>query len=127
MIKAFLLIGLGGALGSMARHGCNQLALKYLGNDFPWGVMGINILGSLLIGIIVGLLAFETDWSQDIRAFVVVGMLGGFTTFSAFSLDAVLLWERGAFGSMLLYVAGSVLLSLVATFGGLSLVRAFAA
>ena len=127
MIKAFLLIGLGGALGSMARHGCNQLALKYLGDDFPWGVMGINILGSLLIGVMVGLLAFTTDWSQDIRAFVVVGILGGFTTFSAFSLDAVVLWERGAVGAMFLYVVGSVLLSLAATFGGLTLVRAFSA
>ncbi len=127
MIKTILLIAAGGALGSLARHGSNQLVIKYFGNDFPWGIMGINILGSLLIGVIAGLLAFSTEWSQDIRAFAVVGVLGGFTTFSAFSLDAVLLWERGAIGAMFLYVTASVVLSLAATFGGLFLVRALTA
>lgn len=123
MIKTILLVAAGGAIGSVARHLVNQLTAKTVGAEFPWGTLSVNIVGSLLIGIIVGLLAFMTQWSQDVRAFAVVGILGGFTTFSAFSLDAILLGERGAYGQMFLYVAGSVLLSLAATFGGLYLVR----
>ncbi len=123
MLKTLLLIAAGGALGSVGRYGFNQLATKLMGADFPWGTLGVNIIGSLLIGIIVGLLAFATEWSQDVKAFAVVGVLGGFTTFSAFSLDAILLWERGALMPMLAYVLASVVLSLAATFGGLALVR----
>lgn len=127
MLKTILLVALGGALGSVARHLVNQAVMKFPVSDFPWGIMGINIAGSLAIGIMAGLLAFTTDWSQDVRSFVVVGILGGFTTFSAFSLDAVLLWERGALLQMALYVGGSVLLSISGTFAGLALVRTFAA
>lgn len=123
MLKTLLLIAAGGAIGSVGRHGFNQLAAKLMGTDFPWGTMGVNIIGSLLIGLIVGLLAFATEWSQDVRAFAVVGILGGFTTFSAFSLDAILLWERGTLMPMLVYVCASVILSLAATLGGLALVR----
>lgn len=123
MLKTLLLIAAGGALGSVGRHGFNQLAAKLMGTDFPWGTMGVNIIGSLLIGVTVGLLAFATEWSQDVRAFAVVGVLGGFTTFSAFSLDAILLWERGALVPLFGYILGSLILSLAATFGGLALVR----
>jgi CrcB protein len=122
-MKTLLLIALGGALGSAIRHGVNQLCLRLLGPDFPWGTLSVNVVGSLLIGILAGYFAHIAGWSQDIRSFCVVGFLGGFTTFSAFALDGVLLWERGAFGQMIAYVTASVLLSLLATGGGLFLVR----
>lgn len=122
----FLIVGLGGALGSMLRHGAGLFALRLGMLQFPWATLIINVSGSLLIGCIVGLLAGFTTWSHEIRLFVVVGLLGGFTTFSAFSLDTVLLLERGQIVQAILYVAGSVLLSLVATFFGLFLIRAIA-
>ena len=125
LLNTTLMIAAGGALGSVARHGMNQLIARLAGTDFPWGTMSVNIIGSLAIGLITGLLAFATDWSQDIRSFAVVGFLGGFTTFSAFSLDAALLWERGSVMPMLLYTGGSVFLSIAATFGGLYLIRTF--
>jgi CrcB protein len=125
VLKTVLLVACGGAIGSVARHGFNQIALKFAGSDFPWGTLGVNVIGSLLIGIVIGLLAFMTQWSQDIRAFAVVGILGGFTTFSAFSIDALLLGERGSYGLMFLYISASVILSLLAAFGGLLLVKAF--
>ena len=123
MIKALLLIAAGGACGSVARHGFNQLAMKWLGTTFPWGTFGVNVLGSLLIGLLAGPLAYKTDWPQELRLFMVVGVLGGFTTFSAFSLDAVLLLERGALLTAGLYIAGSVVLSIAATFAGLLIFR----
>jgi CrcB protein len=123
MIKTLALIALGGAIGSAARHGMNMLALRFAGPDFPWGTIAVNIIGSLAIGIIAGTLAQLTNWSQELRLFLVVGVLGGFTTFSAFSLDSVLLWERGAYLQMALYIGGSVLISIAGTFGGLAIVR----
>lgn len=123
MIKTLLLVAAGGAIGSVGRHLFNQMSSRFIGTDFPWGTLGVNIIGSLLIGIIVGLLAFSSQWSQDIRSFVVVGILGGFTTFSAFSLDVVLLGQRGAYSEMLFYIGGSVFLSLAAAIGGLYLAR----
>lgn len=81
MMLHFLLVGLGGALGAMLRHGTNLLALRWLGPDFPYGTMAINITGSILIGIVAGLLAHVTQWTQELRLFAVVGILGGYTTF----------------------------------------------
>jgi CrcB protein len=126
MIKTLALIALGGAVGSVGRHGVNMLALRFMGPDFPWGTLAVNVIGSLMIGIIAGVLALLTEWSQELRLFLVVGILGGFTTFSAFSLDSVLLWDRGAYLQMALYVGGSVLISIAGTIGGLAAVRAFA-
>ena len=77
LLNTTLMIAAGGALGSVARHGMNQLIARLAGTDFPWGTMSVNIIGSLAIGLITGLLAFATDWSQDIRSFAVVGFLGG--------------------------------------------------
>lgn len=125
LLKMVLLVACGGALGSVARYLFNMATMKLVGPDFPWGTLGVNIIGSLAIGVIVGLLAFTTEWTQEIRAFAVVGVLGGFTTFSAFSLDAMLMGEKGAFLQMGLYVVSSVVLSLAATWGGLYLVKAF--
>lgn len=127
MFLNFLIVGIGGAIGSMLRYGAGILSLKMGFINFPWGTLTINILGSFCIGLVVGLLAHAQNWSEDIRLFAVVGILGGFTTFSAFSLDTVLLFERGQYFYAGLYVAGSVLISIAATFLGLFLIRTFAA
>lgn len=124
MTSTFLVF-LGAGIGGALRHGVNYTSLKWLGTDFPYGTMAINILGSGIMGLIVGWLAFKAGegWSQQARLFLTTGVLGGFTTFSAFSLEAVLLWERGQLGFATIYVLGSVALSLAALVGGLALVR----
>lgn len=127
MFFNFLIVGIGGAIGAMLRHGAGLLSLKLGFANFPWGTFTVNILGSLCIGIIIGLLAHVQNWSEEIRLFAVVGILGGFTTFSAFSLETVLLVERGQYLYAGLYVAGSVLIAVAATFLGLFLIRTFAA
>lgn len=117
----FLGAGIGGAL----RHGVNVASPRWLGIGFPYGTMAINILGSGLMGLVAGWFAFKAgeSASQDLRLFLATGILGGFTTFSAFSLDAVLLWERGETMLAAIYVIGSVVVSLAALIGGLALVR----
>ncbi|MCL6698677.1 fluoride efflux transporter CrcB [Sphingomonas sp. NSE70-1] len=119
----WLLVFVGGGLGAMARHGVNRAGLEMLGPGFPWWTMAVNISGSFLIGLLAGLFgAWETG--QDIRMFLITGLLGGYTTFSAFSLDALTLWERGAFQQAGVYVLGSVILSLLAAALGLMVTRA---
>ena len=119
----WLLVFVGGGLGAVARHGVNRAGLEMLGPGFPWWTMAVNISGSFLIGLLAGLFgAWETG--QDMRMFLVTGVLGGYTTFSAFSLDALTLWERGAFQQAGVYVLGSVILSLLAAALGLMVTRA---
>jgi CrcB protein len=120
-----LLVFLGAGIGGVLRHGVNLAALRWLGPSFPFGTLAINIVGSGAMGLVAGWLAFRAGegWSQHTRLFLATGVLGGFTTFSAFSLDAVLLWERGDAVAAALYVVGSVFLSLVALVAGLALVR----
>ena len=127
-MNAILLVFLGAGLGGVARHLVNITAPRLVGYGFPFGTMCINVLGSFLIGCIAGWLVFRADasWSQHARLFTVTGILGGFTTFSAFSLETALLVERGEMGLAALYVAGSVAFSLVAVFAGLALIRAVA-
>ncbi|MEN5081450.1 fluoride efflux transporter CrcB [Bosea sp. TWI1241] len=124
MVSAFTVF-LGAGLGGVLRHGVNLASLKWFGAGFPVGTMAINVAGSLLMGIVAGYLAFRAGegWTQGVRLFLATGVLGGFTTFSAFSLDAVLLWERGAALQALGYVVGSVALSLGGLVAGLALVR----
>ncbi len=93
------------------------------GCGFPYGTMIVNIVGSLLMGLLAGYFAARTGIPQHLRLFLTTGILGGFTTFSAFSLDAALLIERHAYWSAAAYMLGSVILSLVALFAGLSLFR----
>ncbi len=120
-----LLVFFGAGLGGVLRHGINLVSPRWFGTGFPAGTLLINVLGSALMGVIAGWLAFKTQagWSQHARLFLTTGILGGFTTFSAFSLDAVLLWERGETGLAAAYVLGSVILSLAALLAGLALVR----
>jgi CrcB protein len=118
-----LLVATGGAIGASLRHFVNLGSLRLAGPGFPWGTMAINIAGSLVMGIFIGILARRTGGSEALRLFVATGILGGFTTFSAFSLDFAVLWERGATIPALGYAIASVLGSLLAIFLGLWLAR----
>jgi CrcB protein len=122
----FLIVFLGGGLGAALRHGINLVSARTLGTEFPYGTLIINVTGSLVMGLIAGYLAFKGDASQHWRLFLMTGILGGYTTFSAFSLDAALLYERGATGLAALYVLASVILSIGGLFAGLAVVRNFA-
>jgi CrcB protein len=124
-MTAYLIVFIGAGLGGMLRHGVNVGCARWCGPEFPWGTMTINILGSLVMGLVAGWLAFRASesWNQNARLFLMTGILGGFTTFSAFSLDTMLLWERGQAGAALTYVLVSVLGSILALAAGLALVR----
>ena len=117
-----LLVLIGGGLGSLARYGVGVASLR-LGSDFPYGTMAINIVGSILMGLFIGWFAMR-DGGQALRLFVATGLLGGFTTFSSYSLEAVLLLERGALGQAAAYIVGSVALGLAGLFAGLLVMRA---
>lgn len=120
-----LLVFIGAGLGGVLRHGVNLASLKWFGAGFPFGTLAVNVAGSALMGLVAGWFAFKAaaGWPQELRLFLATGVLGGFTTFSAFSLDAMLLWERGEAGLAAGYVLGSVVLSLAALAGGVALVR----
>lgn len=119
-----LLVAAGGAIGAALRHLVNLGSLRAFGPGFPWGTMGINAAGSLAMGLFVGLLAARADASNELRLFVATGVLGGFTTFSAFSLDFATLYQRGEVAAAFAYAGASVALSLAAMFAGLLLARA---
>ena len=125
-MTTYLLVFFGAGLGGAMRHGVNTGCARWCGLDFPWGTLSVNVLGSLAMGLIAGWLAFRAGegWSQHARLFLTTGILGGFTTFSAYSLDAVLLWERGQSMAAAAYVLGSVVLSIAALACGLAIVRA---
>ena len=120
------LVFLGGGLGAVGRHLVGQASLRLIGPGFPWGTLAVNIVGSLAMGLLAGFLALKVSATQEVRLLLATGFLGGFTTFSAFSLDFALLVERKAFGLAGAYAAGSVLLSLGAVFLGLYLIRSIA-
>jgi len=116
----------GGAIGSAARYLVGKGMGAWLGADFPWATLAVNLLGGLLMGLLAGTLA-RTGGNEQTRLLIGVGVLGGFTTFSSFSLDAVTLIERGQWGAALAYMLVSLVGSVLALFGGLYLVRAVAA
>lgn len=121
-----LLVMLGGALGSAARYGVGRLALVQLGPDYPWGTLGVNIAGGFLMGLLAALLARDSAGGEGWRLLLGVGFLGGFTTFSAFSLETALMIERGQMATAFAYALLSVIASVAALFAGLSIVRATA-
>ncbi|MEI8275433.1 MAG: fluoride efflux transporter CrcB [Hyphomicrobiales bacterium] len=122
---AYLIVFLGGGLGAAMRHGVNIASARAFGTGFPYGTLLINITGSLLMGLVAAYFAFKGDASQHWRLFLTTGILGGYTTFSAFSLDAALLYERGEVSAAAIYVVASVALSIAGLFAGFALVRNF--
>ncbi len=121
MFATLLQVALGGALGASARYLTNIGAARFLGAGFPWGTVIVNILGSFLMGLLVALLA-QRD-AMRLVPFLMTGILGGFTTFSAFSLDAVKLWQGGEPTVAAAYVVCSVVLSIAALMLGMALFR----
>lgn len=122
-MKLILLAAAGGAFGSAARYLVNILSGQLFGLGFPWGTIAVNIAGSFLMGLVVALGALKFSLSNEMRVLIATGFLGGFTTFSAFSMDFALLVERKHYGLAGLYAAGSVTLSILALFAALLLVR----
>src|SRR5918997_3474274 len=122
---SYLLAFLGAGIGGALRHGVNLGCARYCGVAFPWGNLTVNVTGSFIMGALAAWLAFRVGegWSQPLRLFLATGILGGFTTFSAFSLDAVLIWERGQIGLAAAYVGTSVALSVGGLLAGLALIR----
>jgi fluoride exporter len=123
-LQFIVAVAVGGSIGSVARYLVAIGSNKIFGVNFPWGNLIINVTGSFLIGALVGLFATRWDLPQAVRIFLTVGICGGYTTFSTFSLDSYYLLERGELGAALLYMIGSVLLSIGALSGGLYLSRA---
>ena len=123
-MNMFLSVAIGGALGACARYGVAQIMLRQLGPGYPYGTLFVNIAGSFLMGILIELIALRWSPSPEIRVLLVTGFLGGFTTFSAFSLDVALMVEKGETLSAAGYVLMSVFLSVAGLFAGLHLMRA---
>ncbi|MDA5193084.1 fluoride efflux transporter CrcB [Govanella unica] len=122
-MQMILAVGVGGAIGAVSRYLMALAIFRALGPGFPWGTLAINVLGSLLMGVLAELLALRFSLPHPMQAFFLTGVLGGFTTFSTFSLDAVTLMARGQSGAAFLYIGGSVILSLAALFAGLAITR----
>ena len=120
-----LLVAIGGALGSVARYLTGLVATRWFGPGYPWGTLTVNVVGGLAIGIFAELIARRFDGSAELRLLIITGILGGFTTFSAFSLEVTAMAERGDYALCLTYVLASVLISVGAVFAGLALVRSF--
>ena len=118
-------VAAGGALGALMRHGATTAAAQWLPRGFPWGTLTVNVLGSLLIGVAFVLLVERGILAPAWRTFFTVGLLGAFTTFSAFSLDALALFGTGAAGRAVLYVLVSVVTCLAAALAGIMITRNF--
>ena len=126
----FLLVGFGGALGSMARYGVGLAVARVVPGaawpqpNWPWATMTVNVVGGLLMGLLVGWLSARAGAEgETLRVFAAVGVLGGFTTFSAFSLEVVLMIERRQYAAAVAYVVASVVVSAVALMIGLMIAR----
>ncbi len=118
-MKIYLIVAAGGALGAMARYGTDSMVGRWTGLGFPWGTVTVNLVGSLVLGLLIGAAVHGLHLGQEMRALVVTGFLGAFTTFSTFSLNTVTLLERGDTGVALGYVLGSVVFGVGLFFIGL--------
>jgi CrcB protein len=126
MTNPYFLVFIGGGLGSVLRFATYHAARLWLPPNFPWGTLAVNVLGGLAAGAVAGWILSRSVGGADATAlFLMTGLLGGFTTFSAFSLDAVLLWQRGEPAAAIAYVAASVLLAIGGVIAGMSAARAF--
>lgn len=123
----YLIVFLGAGLGGALRHGVNHAAFRLIGAGFPWGTLAINIVGSFAMGIVAEYAASKGNLPQQWQLFLTVGVLGGFTTFSAFSLEVALLYERGEVTAAGVYMLGSAMLAVAGLFIGLYVIRALVA
>ncbi len=122
-MRTILAIALGGAIGATARHVFAVQVTRLAGDGFPWGILAVNVLGSFVMGVLAEGFALRWNAPLEVRAFLTVGILGGFTTFSSFSLDAMLLIERGQWAAAAFYMLGSVVLAVGGLFCGIYLMR----
>ena len=123
-MMSFIWVAIGGAIGSLLRFSVNIATPRFLGQDFPWATLTVNILGSLVMGFFAAFLAEKYADQSDLRLFLLTGVLGGFTTFSAFSLDVFNLVQRGENSMALVYAIASVAFSIIAVFAGFMISRA---
>ncbi len=126
MISTIVVVALGGAIGATMRYGVNVGTVHYLGHGYPWGTMIVNILGSFLMGIMIGKFAQMNQVSPELKALLTTGFLGAFTTFSTFSLDFITLWNRDAMLQAFGYMMFSVILGILALALGLWIMRSMA-
>ncbi|MGJ8534014.1 MAG: fluoride efflux transporter CrcB [Alphaproteobacteria bacterium] len=124
-MTGFLAVALGGALGASLRYGAGLLIVRMVGGVYPWPTLFVNVIGSFLMGAMASFLLLKGS-SDEMRLFLLTGLLGGFTTYSAFSLETLHLWERGEGGIAALYMIGKLLVCFVAVLAGARLIRAFA-
>ncbi len=124
-MNVILAVAAGGALGATGRFLVGKMMFQLMGPGYPWGTFTVNIIGSFLIGLLVELFALKFNLSNQWQAFLVVGVLGGFTTFSAFSLEVGLMLQKDQLSSAAIYAFGSVVLGLVALFAGMYTGKAF--
>jgi len=123
LIAGFLIVFLGGGFGAALRHGINMIAARLIGTNFPYGTMFINVTGSLVMGLIAEYFALKSGLNRSWLLFLTTGILGGYTTFSTYSLEAALLFERGQLANAAIYILGSVVLGVGSLFAGLAIVR----
>ncbi len=123
MIRNLLLIGLGGGLGSIARYLCQKWFMNFHPQAYPWGTFAVNVTGCFLIGIIWGIAFRSFEGNESWKLFLMTGICGGFTTFSAFTLEGIGLIKEERAGTFLLYIGGSVLIGLLATYAGMKISR----
>jgi len=119
----YLIVFLGAGIGGAMRHGVNVTAMRLIGAGFPWGTLAVNIVGSFAMGVIAEYFALKSGLPQQWRLFLTTGVLGGFTTFSAFSLETALLYERGEMLAAGLYMIASAVLAVAGLFAGLYVIR----
>ena len=122
-MSTYIAIAFGGALGAVSRYWLHSAVQRFNDSGFPLGTFAVNVLGSFLIGIFFVLLAEKAKIAEQWRPVIVVGFLGGLTTFSTFSLDALLLFEQGHYNTALFYIISSIVLCLIAAFAGMQLTR----
>lgn len=122
-MSTYIAIAFGGALGAISRYWLHSAVQRFNDSGFPLGTFAVNVLGSFLIGIFFVLLAEKAKIAEQWRPVIVVGFLGGLTTFSTFSLDALLLFEQGHYNTALFYIISSVALCLIAAFAGMQISR----
>lgn len=123
MLKAIVLVGIGGGMGSVLRYMTSSFMTKYFPSSFPWGTLSVNVLGCLLIGVLLSLGERQSWMNNDLRLLWLTGFCGGYTTFSTFASENIQLWQSGQILTVIAYTIASVLLGLVAVWLGLVMVK----